>query len=407
MSYQKFKPDYLFTGNELLHRNFVLITDNDGTVADIVHEKDAGDDVQKLDGLLSPGFINCHCHLELSHMKGIIPNRTGLVDFLLQVVQMRDAKEEDIYETMRNAEQEMYNGGIVAVGDISNTIYSAAVKQKSKIHWHTFVEVLGFTDERAEERLKPYLDVYEHFMLSQKEKGKNKNSVVPHAPYTVSGKMFSLINDASENKIISIHNQECEAEDEMYKTKGGDFFRLLDFLKIDTLFFSPSGKSSLQTYLPMLDKPSQVLFIHNTFIKQEDIDFVKGSKLKAESLKLKAKSQKHFFCLCANANLYIEGRMPPVDLFRQNNCNIVLGTDSYSSNWSLSILDEMRRIQQESAYTIPTDEILQWATINGAQALGMDDELGSFTKGKKPGLVLLDNLHNTNITEKTTARRVL
>ena len=72
-----------------------------------------------------------------------------------------------------------------------------------------------------------------------------------------------------------------------------------------------------------------------------------------------------FICLCANANLYIEGRMPPVNLFRQNNCVIVLGTDSYSSNWSLSILDEMRRIQHESAFSIPTEEILKWATYNG------------------------------------------
>ena len=403
MPYLKFKPDYLFTGTELLHRNNVLITTEDGIIEDIIHEKDAGDNVQRLHGILSPGFINCHCHLELSHMKGIIPNGTGLVDFLLQVVQLRDAYEEDIYEAMRKAEQEMHDGGIVAVGDISNTIYSAAIKQKSKLHWHTFVEVLGFTEEGAAQRLQPYLDVYHHFQETSNRQSKIANlqlSIVPHAPYTVSGKMFSLINDASANKIISIHNQECEAEDEMYKTKSGGFFRLLDFLRIDTSFFSPSGKSSLQTYLPMLDKPSQVLFIHNTFTKQEDIDFIKIQNSKF-------KIQNYFFCLCANANLYIEGRMPPVNLFRENKCNIVLGTDSYSSNWSLSILDEMRRIQQESAYTISTGEILQWATLNGAQALCMDDELGSFVKGKKPGVVLLENLHNTNITSKTTAKRII
>ena len=399
MPYKKLKPSFLFTGTEILHRHYVLITDENGVVENIVHEKDAGDDVQKFNGIISPGFINCHCHLELSHMKGVIPNGTGLVDFLLQVLQHRNAKEEDIYNAMHKAEQEMYDGGIVAVGDISNTIYSAAIKEKSKMHWHTFVEVLGFTEDNAAERLQPYLEVYKHFNQLQTSNFKLQTSLVPHAPYTVSGKMFSLINNLSENKIISIHNQECEAEDELYKTKSGDFFRLLNFLKLDTSFFKASGKSSLQTYLPLLDKAAQILFIHNTFTKQEDIDFVKQET--------RNEKRETFFCLCASANLYIEGRMPPVDLFRKNNCNIVLGTDSYSSNWTLSILDEMRRIQQETDYTISTAEILQWATLNGAKALGMDDALGSFKKGKKPGVVLIENLSDGNIGEETGVRRLI
>ena len=84
-------------------------------------------------------------------MKDVIPSRTGLVEFLLTVVQQRGASEEAIYEAMRKAEQEMYNGGIVAVGDIGNTAHSLPIKLKSKIHWYNFVEVLGFTEDRAEE----------------------------------------------------------------------------------------------------------------------------------------------------------------------------------------------------------------------------------------------------------------
>lgn len=260
------------------------------------------------------------------------------------------------------------------------------------MRWYNFIEVLGFTETGAADRLAFYQQVYEQFAgLS--------SALVPHAPYTVSAKMFQLINDASAGKIVSVHNQECVAEDELYKNKSGDFFRLLDFLKVDTAFFQASGKSSLQTYLPLLDKPEHLLLIHNTYTGQEDIEI--SRQLSAIS------SQQIFFCLCANANLYIEGRMPPVELFRKNKCNIVLGTDSYSSNWSLSILDEMRRIQHESAFTISTEEILKWATINGAKALEMDEQLGSFEKGKQPGVVLIDDMVNQHISSKAKATRLL
>lgn len=399
MSYLKFKADYIFTGSAMLHRNHVLIINEQGIVQEIVDAKDAGDNVQQFKGMLTPGFVNCHCHLELSHMKGIIPNRTGLVDFILQVLQHRSSAEETIYEAMRNAEMEMYNGGIVAVGDISNTIQSIGIKQKSKIYWHNFIEVLGFTETNAAERFDYYENIYQQFTRLQTTNSKPQTSLVPHAPYTISNKMFQLINNISAGKTVSIHNQECAAEDELYKNKTGGFLRLYDFLKIDTSFFQPSSKSSLQTYLPLLGKVKNLLLVHNTYTSQEDIDFIKQQSGNQEP--------QIFFCLCPNANLYIEGRLPPVNLLRKNNCNIVLGTDGYSSNWSLGILDEIRRIQQESAYSIGTEEILQWATLNGAKALQMDDRIGSFEKGKQPGVVVIDEMVNQNITTKSTAKRII
>ena len=197
MAYQKFKADYLFTGTEMLYRKYVLITDEQGVVKDVVESKDAGDDVQTFEGILTPGFINCHCHLELSLMKNVIPNRTGLVDFLLKVVQQRGATEEAIYDAMRNAEQEMYNGGIVAVGDIGNTAHSLPIKLK-KNALVQFCGSAGFTEDRAEEVIKPYLDVQEQFI--QSGSGNLQTSLVPHAPYTINNKMFRLINDASAAK---------------------------------------------------------------------------------------------------------------------------------------------------------------------------------------------------------------
>jgi cytosine/adenosine deaminase-related metal-dependent hydrolase len=394
LSYRKFKADYLFTGKDLLD-NSVLITDENGIIQNIVGEKDAGDDIQVFDGIISPGFINCHCHLELSHMKNVIEGGAGLVDFLIKVVSKRGAVKEEMEAAIQKADEEMFNGGIVAVGDISNTTDSLQTKKQSKIHYQNFIEVLGFTDENAKPALEPYLKVYQHFC----DAGFARNtSIVPHAPYTISTAMFNLINDLSAGKIISIHNQETLAEDELYQTKTGDFFRLYHHLNINTDFFQPYNKSSLQSYLSLLDKAKQVLLIHNTFTNQTDIDFSFEQSRQT--------NQNIFWCLCANANLYIENKLPPVDLLRKNNCNIVLGTDSYSSNWSLNILDEIKTIQKNFP-SISLEELLQWATLNGAIALNMSDKIGSFEKGKKPGVVVIDNINNKNFSEHSTVKRII
>jgi cytosine/adenosine deaminase-related metal-dependent hydrolase len=99
--------------------------------------------------------------------------------------------------------------------------------------------------------------------------------------------------------------------------------------------------------------------------------------------------------LCPNANLYIENKLPPVEQFMMNHCSIVLGTDSYSSNWQLSIAKEIESILSISyfktlAYSDALQTVLKWATINGARALQWDDDLGSFEKGKTPGVILMD-----------------
>src|SRR4249919_2749578 len=96
MAYRKFKADFIFTGTEMQHRKYVLITDEQGIIEDIVEAKDAGEDVQTFSGILSPGLINCHCHLELSHMKNVIPQDTGLIEFLCSVVTKRDFPREVI-----------------------------------------------------------------------------------------------------------------------------------------------------------------------------------------------------------------------------------------------------------------------------------------------------------------------
>jgi cytosine/adenosine deaminase-related metal-dependent hydrolase len=207
-------------------------------------------------------------------------------------------------------------------------------------------------------------------------------SIVPHAPYSVSDNLWKEIQPYFENKVVSIHNQETPFEDEFFLNGKGDFKRMYEMMKMDNSHHQPTRKSSLQSYFEKLTKAKNVLLVHNTFTKQQDIDYIK--QLQTTNYKLQT-----FFCLCVNANKFIEDALPPIELLRKNNCAIVLGTDSLASNWSLNILDEIKTIRKNFPQ-ITLQDLLQWATSNGAKALEIDDQLGSFEKGKKAGVVLID-----------------
>ena len=194
----------------------VLITDADGTIEAILSTADAGDDIQYFNGILCPGFVNAHCHIELSHLKGKIPGRTGLVDFVQQVMKQRTVAEDEKARAMQQAEKEMYDSGIVAVGDICNTTDSLTIKEKSKIRWHNFIEVSGFVDAGADKRFTAIKDILHQFPAG-------KSTLSPHAPYSVSKKLFELINCHTKAKLFPFTTRKRRPKTNCTKTRRGIF----------------------------------------------------------------------------------------------------------------------------------------------------------------------------------------
>ena len=375
MEIRKIKGTNIFNGTSFLGENNVLIVNTDGLIQAIVPTEVAGENIENYEGIICPGFINAHCHIELSHLKNKIPTHTGLVNFILQILQHRGPSTYKL-PAMQAAANELYNSGTVAVGDICNTTDSIELKKDSNIYWHNFVEVSGFVDAMAQQKMDDIAAIAKTF--EEELKNKRQVSIVPHAPYSVSKILFTLINEKAKNKILSIHNQETKTENDFFKNKEGDFLKLYKSLGIDIPNFEPTGTTSLQAWLPYITGTQRLIAVHNTFTSQADIDFAKQY----------LNPHKMFYCLCVNANLYIENEMPNINLFVENNCNIVLGTDSYASNFSLNIFDEIKTIQKYFSQ-IPLEKILQWATFNGAKALGVEDKFGSLHVGKKPGIVLV------------------
>ena len=327
--YQKFQATQLFTGTELSEDQLVLITTKDGTVEGIVGIEDAGDDIQSFEGIITPGFVNAHCHLELSHMKDMIPAHTGLQEFVKQIVALRKVEEHVIEEAIENAEAEMLANGIVAVGDISNTLDTLAQKEKYNLAYYTFVELYDLDPTRAHDKIIAGLAIQKAFQDKC-----IRASLVPHAPYSVTYNLWKLLATHFGSHTISMHNQETPDENEFFKTKTGSFLGMYERTKVALDFFEPTGLSSLQSVLPVFKNAAASILVHNSFTNAEDIAAVKKHMPNS------------FWCLCPNANQYIEQTMPPIELLRTNGANIVVGTDSYASNWSLNILDELKRLRK-------------------------------------------------------------
>lgn len=386
---KSFRADYVFPIIADPIKNGVVTVDDDGKIVSVSAFAQPNVEVEQLSGVICPGFVNTHCHVELSHLHKQTQQGTGLVDFIKAVQQLRNSDDAAIKDAASRADQEMYDNGIVAVGDISNSANSLAVKQNSKLFYHTFVEVFSFLPERAEESFQNALELLRQFKpLSA--------SLTPHAPYSVSKELFKLIknySDANDN-LLSMHNQECEDENKFYRYKNGKFIEMYETFGLDISYFKPQARNSIQSVIPLLSNKPNVLLVHNTCTNLKDIYFVKRFDRKIN------------WCFCPNANLYIEGRLPKIDLFLDEGFNITLGTDSLASNDKLCILSEMRTLQQNfPALTI--NKLLEWGTINGAKFLGIDDEVGSLEPGKKPGLNLLTNLDGLKITADTQVKRLL
>jgi len=368
-------------------KNGVIGVNDDGSIHSVLTKEQAQDihNICHYEGILVPGFINTHCHLELSHLLAKIKEKTGLTGFIKSILSSRQQPDELVIAAMEKADLEMFANGIVAVGDISNLLISKEVKLGSKIYYHTFVEVFGF-NRPSQPIIDEAIQLKHNFLPL-------KSSIVPHAPYSVSAQLFKEIAGiTTEDDILSIHNQETVGENELFETGTGRFAEFFNDLGIAQSEAHNSAKNSLNYHLPKLPKNVNTLMVHNTFSNKADIAFAKKTH------------EKLFWCLCPNANLYIEDNLPNVALFNDEAVKITLGTDSLASNHQLSILSEMQTLQAVKA--IPFETLLSWGTLNGAEFLGIDSQYGSLSIGKKPGIILIEQIDGEKITNKTTIKRL-
>jgi len=358
-----FSAHYIFTNTGPPLKRGIITTGEDGTIISI---KDTGGDpgktgsVEFCNGIIIPGFVNCHCHLELSNMKGSIPEKQGLGNFIKLIRSTRDNFSQSIVPSIYSADIEMYEEGIVLCADICNTASSFEIKKTSNIQ---------------ELNLPCY--------------------PVPHSVYSLSLTLFRLLKEkCSTNRVTTLHYLETPSERTFLQNHTGT---LMESYKESGLI--TTGLETVENHsnaiLNEVTCSGNLILVHNTYADRESVRSVKQRK-------------NLFWCLCPNSNLYIENRIPPLELLIEEKCEIVIGTDSLASNKRLSIIEELKTLQKYFP-SVALEDIVSWATINGARALGEDHKFGTIEPGKKPGLLLIQDvdLVNLKLDEKSNILRIL
>lgn len=390
---RKLQANYLFNGISAPIPRAIVVVDEEGFIAEIAQDGDY-QDVEYFEGVLCPGFINTHCHLELSMLHQQIPQHTGLPQFVQKIAPLRNKfSEQQTQQAIAAAEQQMIQNGIVAVGDIANNTASFAQKKQGNLYYHTFIECFALDPKRARTVVQQAIATYHQLPKHARSKG----SLAPHAPYTASLELFLLIKwfNTQYNLVPStIHHQECYPENDMFRNGTGEMVDLYRSFGTDiSTFFEPIHDTSLTFVWAYFAREGKNLLVHNTVCGADDVDYMMEN------------NPDTYWCFCPNANLYIENKLPNYQLFINENCKVTIGTDSLASNWSLSVLDELKTISKHHP-EIELNTLLTWATKNGAEFLEFN-QLGTLEKGKKPGLNLLKNTDGMSLTEKTNVLKIV
>ena len=384
---------YPLVSTEPVINGFVELED-DGTVIRTGVCADPAAEPEFYDGAVVPGFVNAHCHVELSYMKGLFRKGTGMAGFIDQINELRDTKSlEEKVRDLAEAMDSLWSQGVVAMADISNCADSFAVKAIHPMYTRTFLEVFGTEPEDCGavmdgvRRLKETADCF----------GIDA-APTPHACYTMSPELVTAVSvEGLKSGFLSFHSEETEEEEEMLKSGSG---KMWENRKKAGMSVPPvTGKSSLLYFIDRLLKghsapfDEHILLVHECCMDQEGIDAVK------------AVMNHPFVAVCPLSNLFIHNALPPIDLMRRNGLKVCVGTDSLSSNDDLNIVDELFCLQRNFP-EVPLGELFTWASRNGAEFLARP-EFGTLEPGKRPGLVLIDNLDaDGRLTAASKSRRL-
>lgn len=368
---------YTLDSDAPIRNGFVEYDAEDGRILAV---GECGPDEEVRQGAVVPGFVNSHCHIELSHLHGKFRKGTGMAGFIDQINALRDWAGADVKARLTQEWMDkMWKDGVSAMSDISNDDSSFKVKSSHKIYTRTFLEVFGSEPEMCEGVMSDVTKLKE----TADAEGIDA-APTPHSCYTMSPQLLSASAAAGlESGYLSYHSQESQEEEDLLISGSGAMY---ENRKRSGMSTPPvTGESSLKYFIDRLAaaKPApydeHILLVHNVCLKQDDIDAAKRVMNNV------------YWAVCPLSNIFIHNALPPIPLMRENGLAITVGTDSLSSNDDLDMVKELVCIKQNFA-EVPMNEILVWACLNGARFLSKEDSLGSIAPGKTPGIVFVSNV---------------
>ena len=378
-----------------IRNGYIEFDENDGTITAVGACEDTSVE-EFYEGAIVPGFVNSHCHVELSHLHRKFRKGTGMAGFIDQINELRDwAGRDKKAELVKEWMDKMWEDGVSAMADISNDDSSFDVKASHKMYTRTFLEVFGSEPYMCEEVMADVAGLHK----IAAEKGLDA-APTPHSCYTMSPQLLSASAAAGlEDGYISYHSQESQEEEDLLMSGTGAMYEN----RVRNNMSTPpvTGESSLKYFIDRLADvvpapyAQHILLVHNVCLKQDDIDAAKKVMNNV------------FWAVCPLSNIFIHNTLPPIPLMVENSLAITVGTDSLSSNDDLSMIREIECLHKNFP-EVSMNEIFKWASLNGARFLSKDREIGSLALGKKPGIVLVTDVDKDGcVTASSLTKRII
>ncbi len=394
---KRIAANYIFPIASAPIRNGYIDFAEDGTVLGIGQLDGETGSTAFYNGIICPGFTNAHCHVELSHLKDKFEEGTGMSGFINQINALRDsAPAEQRIADIEKYMTQMYEDGVSAMCDISNCDESFAFKSTSPMYTRTFIEVFGTEPSEAEEITAGASAIADKARVLGLDA-----APTPHSPYTTSPELLTASAAAGlKDGFISYHNQESVEEDDMIGFHRGALYD--NYRERRMRIPEATGRPAIFHFLDRLQKvhpapfDEHVILVHNTVSTEECV--------RAAQKVLK----NCWWVTCPLSNIFIHRQIADLRMLMRMGAKIAVGTDSLSSNHVLSMVEEIKCLQQYFP-DIELNTFLEWCCLNGAAALGKDAQLGTFEAGKKPGAVLIDavDFDSMKLTAESRSRRLI
>jgi cytosine/adenosine deaminase-related metal-dependent hydrolase len=310
-----------------------------------------------------PGLVNAHTHLDLSGLRGRVAFTGNFTDWLRTVIQhRRTMKVDDVQSAFQAGINECLLTGTTLVGDISGMGLSWRALEAASLRAVVFYELLGLTKERATQAWAEA----QTWLAVRQATPNCRPGLSPHAPYSVRASLFE--SAAHTSLPLSIHLAETQEELGLLKDHDGPFREFL----LDMGVWDKHGLAKgVSEVIQMNAKVQNLLLIHGNYLDTQ-ADLPPCSTV----------------VYCPRTHAYFGHSPHPFRELLARGVRVALGTDSLASNPDLDLLEEVRFLSKNFP-EVPAQTLLRMATLNGAAALGWDNETGSLTPGKSADLVVV------------------
>jgi cytosine/adenosine deaminase-related metal-dependent hydrolase len=325
-------------------------------------------DGARSDVAVLPGLVNAHAHLELSWMRGLVPPGESMPAWASALMALRRSSATDPAPAIEDAIAGARAAGTSLVADVANTFDTYVPIARSALRAVVFRELIGFRAADPEGMIA----AVEADVARLPPASRVRVTLVPHAPYSVSGPLIAALARHAADRPVSIHLAESRDEEELLRDGTGAWRDVLE---------------SVGAWSPAWRPPAcgPVEYIERLGLLSPKLLAVHCVQLRADGIARLARAGATIVT-CPRSNEWTGAGAPPVDAFYASGARVAIGTDSLASGDTLSLFDEMAAVRRAAPH-VPATRILESATRAGAQALGFGAELGSIERGRRAELL--------------------